>query len=281
MTKVIGVVGAMKAPKGALSGVTFDRVDCGDGVTSWQGPPASTITACVAAGITPLALYNPPNRTAFDYDPQKFAALCELCKAHGVRVIEFGNEVYDIKPAGRAYNMTAAEYAAFYKLAKPVAAAHGIELLFCSFGDYYDGTGWSQVEGGRGWLVDGVAALGYIPAAVTLHPYGAFEDAGVIGGGRPSGFQAVITHHKWDQHHWGAKAPGIWVTEYGTTAEGHQQAADVEAAVLSSWAIPFIEAFFWFAVQDGGEGTYGLFDKNWVPKMSAAGFLAALARTRL
>ena len=263
----IGVVGLRLAP-GKLPAVKNDRIDCGDGVSSWAGNPAQLIASAIGQGVMPLPIYNP---RPFTLDAVKFRALCEACKAHGVTVIEFGNEVYYIP------GFTATEYATEYAAALSIASAHGINLIFCCTGDYYDGKQWSQVEAGKGWLVDAVAAMGgHVPKRVAVHPYGEPEENGVLGGGNPVGLLSVIRMQHWHVKAFGKLAPKVWITEYGTTGAGSSQAENAADLVLAASALPFVEAAFWFAVQDGAEGGYGLFDESWTAKPSAAAFTKAL-----
>ena len=263
----IGVVGLRLAP-GKLPAVKNDRIDCGDGVTSWAGNAAQLIAAAVAQGITPLPIYNP---RPFVFDAVKFRALCEACVAHGVTEIEFGNETYFIE------GMTAAKYATEYAAAKAIAGVKGIDLVFCCTGDYYTGSSWSQVEAGKGWLVDAVAAMGgHVPKRIAVHPYGEPDANGVLGGGNPVGLLSVIRMQHWHAKAFGKLAPKVWITEYGTTGNTSAQAENAADLVLLAAGLPFVESAFWFAIQDGTEGTYGLFDGSWAAKPSAAAFTNAL-----
>ena len=130
-------------------GVTWDRIDVGD------GSDISEVQYAASQGVKTLVLYNPglggrsPSQVA-----SEVKSLAQRIQPLGLSEIEFGNEVYyDGKT-------TLQSYAAQYAAAHAAVAGMGVKLIANSYGDYERTNGsWSQDDRGGGWIHDFVGAL--------------------------------------------------------------------------------------------------------------------------
>lgn len=185
----------------------------------------------------------------------------------------------DCKPCGsqaepQAYaHLYMATYDAVKAAGLTVDAGGQIRLGFYTIGDYQrpDGT-WSQVDDGKGWLNDALAAEPRLRNAINaaggmvIHPYGAIN-------------QSTSYNYGWGRitlYHTMATNAGItakeWVTEAGyqvgctgddtCVPDAATQSANVDQMVREVKARPYILMFDYFNAKDYTEWRGGLFDSS-------------------
>jgi len=255
----------------AATHATRDRIDVGHSLSG-------RVKEAVSEGVTPLILYSPQfaglSTSTIKSDIGNLAA--EM-KPLGLTEIEVGNEVY----YGNGYNPT--EYAAQYKAAHEALAGTGIKAL----ADLYGDIGSSRVEGGGGWAVLMVNAMGFTPDGWTLHPYGGMTERNL---GETEGWLIVPAMIEWLKKD-GIYAP-LHVTEVGqpvwTGTDGRASVTQAEQAVdahqyvrdCAKWGCAELD---WFGLADstepggGSEGGYGLYTYHLEARPSAAAFGSAVA----
>ena len=161
---VLGLSGWRLNSRLRRAGVSWDRVDVGDGSKLRQ------VMFAVREHIHVMVLYHPdmshrsPARCAAE-----IRALARKILPLGVSEIEFGNEAY--------YNgNTATMYGEKYAAAHAAVAGMGITLIADSYGDYQRANGsWSQDNRGGGWMHDLIRTVqGQHQSidAFSVHPYG-------------------------------------------------------------------------------------------------------------
>ena len=188
-------------------GVTWDRIDVGDGSDIFA------VQYAASQGVKTLVLYNPnlggrsPSQVA-----SEVKSLAQRIQPLGLTEIEFGNEVYyDGKTTPQSY---AAQYAA----AHAAVAGMGVKLIANSLGDYQrpDGS-WSQDSQGAGWIHDFLAALPSpsVLDAFSVHPYGSLTS---LTNGEDDGWLEVPRYHDLAVKY-GADVPW-YITEVGQCLGG-------------------------------------------------------------
>jgi hypothetical protein len=236
----------------------------------------------VSEGITPLVLYDPhmagmPPATVAENLKSYIPIMHEL----GLTEIELGNEVY--------YNGSSpAEYALQYRAAHEQLAGSGITLIADAWTDAQKPNGeWSDWEAHGGWCMLFVGALGYVPDAWSLHPYGPMSANHFGSGANRQGWGTVprmIAYMKEDHIY----AP-LNITEVGqptfegtdgnTAVSEAEQAADVKQYLTQAaeWGLASI---YLYEAVDTAEGGYGLYSWPLKAKPSAAVFAETLQQLR-
>ena len=273
---LIGFAGWGSGPSETIqkaTGVKYTRLE--PGVEGWARGKE-----LVSEGITPLVLYNPG---LAGLSPATVAEGVKSFIPHmrelGISELELGNEVY--------YNGSApAEYAAQYRAAHEALAGSGITLIADAWTDAPKPNGeWSDWEAGGGWCVLFVQALGFVPDAWSLHPYGPMSADHFGSGANRQGWATVprmIAYMKADHIY----AP-LNITEIGqptfqgsdgnTAVTEAEQAADVRQYLTQAaeWGLASI---YLYEAVDTSEGGYGLYSWPLKAKPSAAAFTETLAK---
>jgi hypothetical protein len=276
----VGLIGGVTGWGPAASETVRDQT----GVKYTRTSPAvegwGSTRELVSEGITPLVLYNP------ELAGMSPATVAEALKSYlpvmrelGLSEIELGNEVY-------YHGSTPVSYAAQYRAAHEALVGSSVTLIADGGMDAIKPNGeWSQWESGGGWNVMVVEALGYVPDAWSVHPYGPMNADGFGDAEHRPGWMTVprmIAYMKADHIY----AP-LSVTEVGQpTYEGTdgntpvteaEQAADVRQYLTQAaeWGLASI---YLYEGIDTGEGGYGLYKWPLQAKPSAAVFAETLAK---
>lgn len=241
-------------------GVTWDRIDVGDGSN------VTEVQYAASQGVKALVLYNPglggrsPSQVA-----SEVKSLAQRILPLGLSEIEFGNEVY--------YDgqTTPQSYAAQYAAAHAAVAGMGVTLIANSYGDYQrsDGT-WSQDSQRGGWIHDFLAALrarGTRVDAFSIHPYGSLKR---LTSGEDDGWLEVPRYHALALAS-GADVPW-YVTEVGQCLGGKacdlktdlsgQQAAVSEYLNDLVTKYTWVKFWCWYEIRDDGAGDWGLLNSD-------------------
>ena len=240
---------------------------------------AEAVKEAVANGCEPYLMYLRPHaeRTP-EVIKKDMAALVALIRQCSLPPwIEERNEPY------YESGLTVAQLAEQYEQAHKALIGTAVMLVAKAWGDYYTGTVWSQQEAGAGFCVDLCNALGYVPDAWAVHPYGPVFAAHPFGGGNPCGWSSLaplIAYLKEKD----IFAP-LWVTEVGQRSsagsDGAATCTEEEQAQIYAFYVRDatrlgVAGLFIYEAVDTGEGGYGVFKWPLAPKPSAAALKAAL-----
>ena len=262
---VMGMASAGLSSQLRAAGITWDRIDVGNGSN------ISGVRYALNHGVKALVLYDPhlagrsPKVCA-----AQVRALARRIRPFGLSEIEFGNEVYDKGSTPQAY---AAQYAA----AHAAVAGIGVTLIADSFGDYRrpDGT-WSQDAAGGGWIHDFIRAVradGAQIDAFSIHPYGPMNK---LTNGEDNGWLMVPRYHQL------ALANGVnvpwYITEVGQNLgksnTSHPVSATTQAADVTKYLndtifkYAYVKYLDFYAIKDNATGRWGLLNSTGSPRPS-------------
>ena len=262
---VLGLSGWRLNSRLRRAGVSWDRVDVGDGSKLRQ------VMFAVREHIHVMVLYHPdmshrsPARCAAE-----IRALARKILPLGVSEIEFGNEAY--------YNgNTATMYGEKYAAAHAAVAGMGITLIADSYGDYQRANGsWSQDNRGGGWMHDLIRTVqGQHQSidAFSVHPYGPLNH---IQQGDDGGWPTIGRFHSLAVRY-GVNVPW-YIAEVGQNLGGSTvsppvsaktQAADIKRYLHDAYLkYPFVTFIGLYSLRDDPTGKWGLLTSNFRPRLS-------------
>ena len=251
-------------------GITSERLEA-------HGP-YTTITESIALGWTDdtVVVGNTPDGArlgTINIPEWTGNALAEVKEeaAHGVTLLEVGNEMY-LKGGHAEPVVYAAMYMSLANAVDEAGLGGKVKLLFDSFGDYDLPTGsWSQISGGNGWLGDAVKAQPGLKERVdgfTDHPYGrAHENNNKENDWGPG---ALEVQHA-EAVSLGFKNTDYYLTEFGVEwTPGEEgsinaptealQAAWIKEAYEEFLALPYVRGIWYYQAHDDSTGTWGLIE---------------------
>jgi hypothetical protein len=274
---VLGVSGWKQGARLRRVGVSWDRVDVGNGSNIRRVKIAHEQHIHVVVLYHPDLSHRSPARCAAE-----IRSLARKLLPLGTSEIEFGNEAY--------YNSnTAAMYGDKYAAAHAAVAGMGITLIADSYGDYQRSNGtWSQDNRGGGWMHDvirRVASRHQSIDAFSVHPYGPLNH---LQQGDDGGWLTIGRYHAL------AVANGVnvpwYVTEVGQNLGGSDvsppvnaatQAADIKRYLHDTYSTyPFVTFIGLYALKDDATGKWGLLTARLRPRPSYRALVSWIAAHR-